>query len=405
MLREINRDNDQTSRQSTPDTEQVKRQILQLSQQISDLTKGYNVPIDDLGLAQSMAESIKPYVDRLVTLNKLLNPVGRIVSKRDQIEVLQSDIAEDVAAVENLAEYLGQEIDTTLIDDLQSELSSVKKDRKLFVSKVDVVDAPKPNNKPKNKKKSPSLIELPLEQRFERIFGNRFVTPARLESLIGVHFDADFSTITDAGLKQVWHWIYNREDLRPHIDNNRIKTLKNTFADYALLLRSPYIGDKTGESVKCTLATLRERFDTFFVSGPESGLWYTNMPFYHQPISKGHWTLVDRQYLNCTFKKPSIRLLMYAKANGLGNEMVRQKSVTEDLYDRILLELAMQERFVDHCHSITGTAYQPNVKTPIKQVYTYYKEDAIRISGKSGIPHWRPSKPRWPGVLPSIIFS
>ncbi len=80
MLREINRDNDQTSRQSTPDTEQVKRQILQLSQQISDLTKGYNVPIDDLGLAQSMAESIKPYVDRLVTLNKLLYPVGRIVS-------------------------------------------------------------------------------------------------------------------------------------------------------------------------------------------------------------------------------------------------------------------------------------------------------------------------------------
>ena len=88
MSREINRDNDQTSRQSTPDTEPAKRQILQLSQQITDLTEGYNVPIDDLGLTQSMAESIKPYVDRLVTLNKLLNPVGRIVSKRDQIEEL-----------------------------------------------------------------------------------------------------------------------------------------------------------------------------------------------------------------------------------------------------------------------------------------------------------------------------
>lgn len=95
---------------------------------------------------------------------------------------------------------------------------------------------------------------------------------------------------------------------------------------------------------------------------------------------------------------------MYARSNGLSAKMVRQKSVTEDIYDRILLELALQERFVDNCHSITGTTYQPNAKATTKQVYTYYNDDALRISGKSGIPHWRPSKPRWPGVLPSILF-
>ena len=74
-----------------------------------------------------MAESIKPYVDRLVTLTKLLNPTGRIVSKRDPIEELQSDFAENFGPVENLAEYWGHEIDKSLIDELQSELSLVKK--------------------------------------------------------------------------------------------------------------------------------------------------------------------------------------------------------------------------------------------------------------------------------------
>ena len=96
---------------------------------------------------------------------------------------------------------------------------------------------------------------------------------------------------------------------------------------------------------------------------------------------------------------------MYSRANGLLAKMVRQKSVTEDIYDRILLELALRERFVDNCHSITSTTYKlKNSKDGHKQVYTYYKDDAIRISGKNGTPHWHPSKPRWPGVLPSIVI-
>ena len=84
--------------------------------------------------------------------------------------------------------------------------------------------------------------------------------------------------------------------------------------------------------------------------------------------------------------------------------MVRQKSVAEDIYDRIVLEIALKERFLDNCHSITRTDYQPNAKTASKQVYTYYKDDTIRISGKNGIPHWRPSKARWPGVLPFMLL-
>ena len=39
-----------------------------------------------------------------------------------------------------------------------------------------------------------------------------------------------------------------------------------------------------------------------------------------------------------------------------------------------------------------------------KTVYVYVKDGQIRISGKKGIPHWRFSRARWPGVLPSVVF-
>jgi hypothetical protein len=386
-----------------PEVEQLKEQVLQLSNKINDLTEDYDYPIVDIVLAQTMAQAIKPYVDRLVAVNLLLNPVDRIVSKRDQIQELQLQIAEEMAVVEDLTEDIGEEVDHSILNDLQSKIASVKKDRKLFVSKVDAEDAA-PEAKSNNKKKTQRIVDLPLEARFERIFGDRFVAPARLEALLGVRFSPEFNATVQESLNKAWDWLYHREELQTHFENNRIKTLQNTFTDYALLLRSPYIGNKDGVQVQCSLSTLRDRFNTFFVGGSDRGLWYANMPFYKQPIKKGHWTLLDRQYLNCTFKKPSIRLLMYARSNGLSAKMVRQKSVTEDIYDRILLELALQERFVDNCHSITGTTYQPNAKATTKQVYTYYNDDALRISGKSGIPHWRPSKPRWPGVLPSILF-
>jgi hypothetical protein len=84
---------------------------------------------------------------------------------------------------------------------------------------------------------------------------------------------------------------------------------------------------------------------------------------------------------------------------------VRQKSAVEDIYDRIVLELALRERFFENCHSITRTSYQTGADEPSKQVYLYYKDESIRISGKSGTPHWKPTKPRWPGVLPSIVLT
>ena len=50
------------------------------------------------------------------------------------------------------------------------------------------------------------------------------------------------------------------------------------------------------------------------------------------------------------------------------------------------------------------TAYQLEGEQHSKQVYVFYKGDYICISGKRGLPHWRPTRPRWPGVLPALVF-
>ena len=90
-----------------------------------------------------------------------------------------------MAVVKDLTEDIGEEVDHSILNDLQSKIASVKKDRKLFVSKVDAEDAA-PQAKSNNKKKTQRIVDLPLEARFERIFGDRFVAPARLEALLGV---------------------------------------------------------------------------------------------------------------------------------------------------------------------------------------------------------------------------
>ena len=98
-----------------------------------------------------MAQAAKPYIDRLIALNHLLDPIDRLVAKREQIQQFQSssdrpvgkrkqvqqfqsEVAEDIAEIEDLASDFGTEIDEDLFNDLQGEIAAVKKDCKLFVS-------------------------------------------------------------------------------------------------------------------------------------------------------------------------------------------------------------------------------------------------------------------------------
>ena len=63
------------------EVERLKDQVLELSNRISALAKGYHGPIEDVALAQEMAQAAKPYIDRLIALNRLLNPIDRLVGQ------------------------------------------------------------------------------------------------------------------------------------------------------------------------------------------------------------------------------------------------------------------------------------------------------------------------------------
>jgi hypothetical protein len=387
--------------------EALKLQVLALSDKIAGLAAGLSSAIDDAATAQDVALGIKPYVDRLCALRRLLTPVGSIVEKRDQIEQLREDIAAEVAAVEDLEGALKTSVAPNLLSDLDSEIAAVKRDRKLHVKEVDVDEVGEPPTPaptaalPRARQAGPvPLAQRPVQERLRLILGRRFVSVENLSPLLGGALDPELALRARQGLESVWRTVFEKPDLKPHVTRNRVKTLQSTFSDYALLFR-PEVLDP---GVPCTLEALRERCPSFFLRVSSANLWYTRAPFFRAPPSAPHWALVDRQYLNCTFKKPSIRLLMYARANELPPAMVRQRSLLEEVYDRVALGVTLRSSFFHSCNSITSTTYQQSSTAALKQAYVYEKEQSIRISGKRGTPHWRPTRPRWPGVYPSIVF-
>ena len=112
--------------------ERLKDQVLELSNRISALAKGPHGAIEDLALAQEMAQAAKPYIDRLIALHRLLNPIDLLVAKREQVQQFQSEVAADIAEIEDLASDFGTEIDEGLFNDLQGEIAAVKKDCKFI---------------------------------------------------------------------------------------------------------------------------------------------------------------------------------------------------------------------------------------------------------------------------------
>jgi hypothetical protein len=276
---------------------------------------------------------------------------------------------------------------------VQVELDQVKKDRKITADQtLEAEDEPPAGSR--------DLGDWPVVERLARIFGNRFVSPQRLGQLMGGKLDDDATDFFNQALDQIWSSLFSTPQLVAHVEGNRIRTLQRIFRDYALICRTPLLPGLQ----PCTIEQLRERFRQFFLKIPIRSLWYSKLDFFRQPLAKPHWALVDRQYLNCTFKKPGLRLLIYARANELPLRLVRQKSALEDTYDRVVMNLAEGEPFFANCNSLTRTAYQLADEQSSKQAYVFYKGDTICISGKRGLPHWRPTRPRWPGVLPALVF-
>jgi len=385
---------------SAAETAALKVRMNSLLDSLSGLLQGNNDSLEDLQTAQAMAQEIKPYSDRISSLNNLLEPIDRIIDKQTQINDLQTEIAEEVAIVEGLSTATTAELASAMINEIRSELGAVKKDRKLQISQaLPVEQAPTESTLSRTK----PLIEMSIPERLETIFGDRFIGPQRLSKILDTVFSESELIKANLSLERLWETIFTRPTLQPHIEANQLSAIRQTFNDYALIYRIDQLPG-AAESEPCNIEFLRRRFPSFFLSTSTNALWYQDLDFYLEPIDRPHWALLDRQYLNCTFKKPSIRLLMYARANDIPAEFVRQKSVIEDIYDRLLVATALGEHFFDNCNHITCNSYQFPNEVAKKLVYTFFKGNLIRISGKRSLPHWRPGKPQWPGVLPAIVF-
>ena len=399
---------------SVPSPSSDRSRVLSLARRITDLVSGSDIDeeeelIDAEG-GHRLAHAIKPYVDRLVSLNKLLNPVERILHHRDHIWEMQAELADDVAAVEVAAQGV-EDLDPAILREVQSEIAAVKKDRKLYVVDDDDEEedddaVAEPALPATGQRRALPLLEISIAERMERIFGPRFIDLRRVGEVVGGQFDGEEIRAASSGLDAVWGTLFETDDLRPFVEGNRLKGLRKAFADYALIFRTSTLPSADSDSPDpCTLQVLRSRLPQCFMgSSRKSAAWYEKLPLSREPIDKPHWALVDRQYLNCTFKKPNIRLLMYARANGIPGKAIRQKSVLEDVYDRAIIDSVLEATFFDNCNNLTRTIYQQQSGGTRKLVYTYYRDGQIRISGKRGVPHWRPGRSRWPGVLPAIVF-
>ena len=75
---------------------------------------------------------------------------------------------------------------------------------------------------------------------------------------------------------------------------------------------------------------------------------------------------------------------MFADPNNLSARLVRQKSVVEDVYGRIVLELALRREYFSNCNSLTRSTYVPAKGEGRRNVYVYAKDGQIRVSGKKG---------------------
>ena len=158
----------------TPSTEVqatgVRGRILDLAHRLADLVEGKHSQVEDAELCHHLAHSNKRYVDRLLSLRRLLNPVDRIIDRREQIQGLQLKLAQDLAEAEDLSDSVS-DVDPGLINQLQGEIAAVKKARKLYVSDQDEEEADSDEEPVPTGIAQGGLMAQPVAERMRMILG------------------------------------------------------------------------------------------------------------------------------------------------------------------------------------------------------------------------------------------
>ena len=322
-----------------------------LAQAILNLENGLSEPVADPELAYELGHHVKPIIDHIAA-------DGNLVSTDMASKAVPTDF-EDILGL-----------------------------RRPAIKKVLRLDQP-----------MLGAGSLSAEDKARWIFMERFITLDQHEAILGVKFTPDERKAHLEGLDELLETLL----ILPHIARlaaANLASLQKKFASTMLIFRNVRIAD----DLPCTLENLRHNYPDYFYKRRKSPNWYESQDFYTEQIAAPHWVLCDFDLLNCTLRRPERKLLGYARQWSLPPACVRQKSVLDDIYDRIVSGEALQEHvFEQNCNACTYTRYKQRNRGPSRMVYIVQKEQKIAIHGKSGLPHWKTSRRLWPVVYPSVL--
>lgn len=343
-----------------------------LVQAILDLEAGNAAPVPDRDIAEALGEHVRPYVNQVVALQDTPGARHRTVPQEETDSVGTAPDPEETSTPQGHAEAGDR------LPRLQTSMASGR---------------------------SPDLTGAPAEERARWIFMDRFLSLERLQQVLGCHLDAAAQDALTHELGRLLDCLLALPETRKLVLGNRLHSLQELFASTVLLMRHPFLADAEGNPVPCTVASLREKFPAYFYTRRKTPNWYEGYDFYTSTMPESRWVLCSLEYLHCTLRRPQRKLANFARGWRLPADHVRQKTILEDLYDRVVCgELLQEQLFEQNCSSCTSTTYRPGGKAPERLVYAVQRQQKIAIHGKSGLPHWRAARRLWPGVFPSILL-
>ena len=244
------------------------------------------------------------------------------------------------------------------------------------------------------------LDSLAVEEKARWIFMERFITLDQHEAILGIKFTDEERKTHLKGLDQLLQTLFLLPQIAKHLATAKLASLQKIFASNLLIFRNVRIADDQ----PCNLENLRHNHPDYFYKRRKAPNWYEAQNFYIEPIATPHWALCDFDRLNCTLRRPKRKLLGYARRWSLPAPCVQQKSVLDDIYDRIISGEALQEHlFEQNCNACTSTFYKQHNRGSFRMVYVVQKEQKIAIHGKAGFPHWKTSRRLWPGIYPAVV--
>ncbi len=343
-----------------------------LSQAILDLESGKMSRLEDRDLAFALAQHSKPYVDKLFELKNELN-------------------GKDAGDANLSMGILAAESDLTKNEDQTAPVAKQIRMSHCQTSSSGPL---------------PELLSISHGERARWLFMDRFISLEKYESTIGYNFEEKDVARFQQELNSLVEHLLLLPGTIEAAEKNDIPALQKIFATSVLVFRNPVIGGVNGTPIPCCVANIREMFPHYFYKHCQKPNWFEDQEFYLEPIARPHWVLCETEGINCTLRKPESKLRNFAKTWGFEIENVRQKSVVEDVLDRVICGEALEENiFSGNCNSLTSTTYGGNRNNQGRLVYTVQRARKITIHGKAGIPHWSTKRRLWPGIYPTLSLT